>query len=179
MNFIVRALDAGAAVSAKQFWIRSFAIPRNMANQRPFDPDLTSLQSRSKSTLVSPFEWSIGPDATPYVTFHKATDGVAVQINPGAPGRTVLLEQTLVLPPSRYEISSIVEGQVRQSPAEWQIYCTQMSSPLIRTFKHSGQVLSDIEFTVPGQNCDSQRLVLAARQRTNSQPISISRVTLR
>ena len=180
MTFIARMTDTGDAAKARAYWIRTFGIAASARNQILHDPLFHAVATRSRTALVSPFEWNIGVDADSFVAFRRGDGGYVLDVNPATDVGMPLLTQVVFLTPGSHRIDTdITQGSPQKSPAEWQLACVPSGSVLIRRFATPGNGLSGVIVSIPSSGCDVQQLSLVTSDRIDANPVTIRSVLIR
>lgn len=119
----------------------------------------------------SPFEWwlnSGGDLSAAQITLEGAGDGTVLEVRGSGDNGGVVSQQVLMLPPGRYQLSSLSGPleETRQADLSWRISCateqgTAIAEVPLRPARGAAQVSA--AWQVPATGCRAQWLVLAVR----------------
>lgn len=179
MTFIDRMIDLGDGIGGRAYWMRTFDITPENGTRTPYDSMFRSVAVRGKNAVVSPFEWKVGVDADPFVTFQRSAGSPILAIDPVAGGRITLLMQALTLTAGIHRIDvDTVGNPIQKPPASWQVICVPSNKLLVRSFVRPGDELSGVSITIPTSGCSVQSLQLVSNDRIGTQPVLIRSVSI-
>lgn len=144
-------VQEGSYARAYSVWARLSGVPE-VGSRGLFNPDFR------QSGAPAPFNWSLESNAKGVA---EAADGGLNVLYFGR-DHAVLASQLMLLPPGRYRLEMTLSGRVSgEADVGWIVACLP-DGPQLLELQLAGRAGGQLggEFTVPGEGCDAQKIVL-------------------